>query len=144
MVDDFKLFSLKLLPVQSGNTVLNYTYSTKSLGVVIDCRLFWRDQVHEMWKSYCEQINILKLLEDIYFKTIIPHVTFSISVWGSCSPAIFAEIDQLHLHVRAAKIIDSLPKNIMECDILQRVHWQSLGYIYKCRLAIEMFKANTC
>ena len=25
------------------------------------------------------------LLEDIYFKTIIPHVTFSISVWGSCS-----------------------------------------------------------
>ena len=85
-----------------------------------------------------------KLLEDIYFKTTIPHVTFSISVWGSCSPATFAEIDQLHLHVRAAKIINSLPKNIKECDILQHVHWQSLGYIYKCRLAIEMFKANTC
>ena len=81
-----------------------------------------------------------KLLEDIYFKTIIPHVTFSISVWGSCSPATFAEIDRLHL--RAAKIIHSLPKNIMECDILQRVQWQSLGYIYKRRLAIEMFKAK--
>ena len=82
-----------------------------------------------------------KLLEDIYFKTIIPHVFFfSISEWGSCSPATFAEIDRLHL--RAAKIIHGLPKNIMECDILQRVHWQSLGYIYKRRLAIEMFKAK--
>ena len=90
------------------------------------------------------KLIFFKLLEDIYFKTIIPHVTFSISVWGSCCPATFAEIDQLHLHVRAAKIINSLPTNIMECDILQRVHWQSLGYIYKCRLAIEMFKANTC
>ena len=37
------------------------------------------------------------LLEDIYFKTIIPHVTFSISVWGRCSPVTFAEIDRLHL-----------------------------------------------
>ena len=97
-----------------------YTCSTKSLGVVIDSRLLRRDQVHEMCKSYCNQINMLKrirnlpfkLLENIYFKTIIPHVTFSISVWGSCSLITFAEIDRLHL--RAAKIIHSLPKNTME------------------------------
>ena len=40
-----------------------------------------------------------KLLEDVYmyFKTIIPHVTFSISVWGRCSPVTFADIDRLHL-----------------------------------------------
>ena len=109
-----------LLPVQCGNAVLKYTCSTKSLGVVIDSRLLWRDQVHEMCKSYCNQINMfkrirhlpLKLLEDIYFKTIIPHVTFSISVWGSCSPTTFAEIDRLHF--RAAKIIHSLLTNTME------------------------------
>ena len=99
------IFAGPLLPVKCGNTVLKYTCSTKSLGVVIDSRLLWRDQVNEMCKSYCNQINMLKrirhlpskLLEDIYFKTIIPHVTFSISVWGSCSPTTFAEIDRLHL-----------------------------------------------
>ena len=104
--------------------------------------------MHEMCKSYCNQINILKrmrhlpskVLEFIYFKTIIPRVTFSISVWGSCSPANFAEIDRLHL--RVAEIIHSLPMNIKECDILQHVHWQSLGYIYKRRIATEMFKAK--
>ena len=80
-----------------------------------------------------------KLLEEIYFKTIIPHVTFSISVWGSCS-ATFAQIEGLHL--KAAKLIHRLPKHIMDCDILQYVHWQNLGHIYKRKLAIEMFKAK--
>ena len=120
MILQRNIFAGPLLPVQCRNTVLKYICSTKSLGVVIDSRLLWRDQVHEMCKSYCNQINMLKrirhlpskLLEDIYFKTIIPHVTFSISVWGSCSPTTFAEIDRLHL--RAAKIIHSLPKNTMK------------------------------
>ena len=80
-----------------------------------------------------------KLLQDVYFKTIIPHVTFSISAWGSCSPATSVEIEGVHL--RAAKIIHSLPKNIMNCNLLQpRVHWQSLGCIYRRRLAIEIFE----
>ena len=30
----------------------------------------------------------------------------------------------------------------MGYDILQRVYWQSLGYIYKRRLGIETFKAK--
>ena len=90
-----------ILPVQFGNTVLKYTYSTW-VSVVIGSTLLWRDQVHEMCKSYCNQIKrmrhlLSKLLEDIYFKAIIPYVTFSISVWGRCSPVNFAEIDRLHL-----------------------------------------------
>ena len=42
-------------------------------------------------------------------KTKIAHVTFSISLWGSCSPAMFAKIEGFNL--RMAKIIHSLPKN---------------------------------
>ena len=86
-----------------------------------------------MRRSYFSQISMLKkmrhllskILQDVYFKTIIPHVIFSISAWGRCSP-----VTSVH----------SLPKNIMNCDLLQlRVHWQSLGCIYKRRLAIEIF-----
>ena len=90
-----------LLPVRCRNTAIEYTSSTKCLGVVIDNRLLWKIQVNKIWKSYDNQIKLLKgmwhlspkLLEEVYFKTIIPHVTFSISVWGSCSPATFAEIE---------------------------------------------------
>ena len=61
-------------------------------------------------------------------------------MWGRFSPATFVEIKGLHL--KAAKIIEWLPKNIMDCDILQRVHRQNLGWFYKRRLAIEMSKAK--
>ena len=75
--------------------------------------------MNEMRKSYCNQINVRKrirhlpskLLEDVYFKTIIPHF-LHISVGKLFSNYLFAEIDRLHL--RAAKIIQRLPKNTME------------------------------
>ena len=100
-----------------------------------------------MRRSYFNQISMLKkmrhllskILQHVYFKTIIPHVIFSISAWGRCSPVTSVGIEGLHL--RAAKTVHSLPKNIMNCDLLQlRVHWQSLGCIYKRRLAIEIFE----
>ena len=61
-------------------------------------------------------------------------------MWGRFFPATFVEIKGLHRN--AAKIIEWLPKNIMDCDILQRVHRQNLGWFYKRRLAIEMSKAK--
>ena len=100
-----------------------------------------------MRRSYFNQISMLKkmrhllskILQDVYFKTIIPHAIFSISAWGRCSPVTSVGIEGLHL--RAAKTVHSLPKNIMNCDLLQlRVNWQSLGCIYKRRLAIEIFE----
>ena len=57
-----------------------------------------------------------------------------------CRPCSVMEIEWLRL--TAAKIIHSLPKNTMDCDIFQHVHLQSLGYIYKRRLAVDMFKAK--
>lgn len=91
-------------------------------------------------KRVCLRKCSSKLLEDTYFKSIIPLVTFSISVRGRISPATFVEIEGLHL--KAAKIIERLPKNIMDCGILKRVHWQNLGWFYKRRLAVEMSKAK--
>ena len=64
------IFDGLLLPVQCGNTVLKYTCYTKSLSVVIDSRLLWRDQVHEMCKSYCNQINMLKRIRHLPFKLL--------------------------------------------------------------------------
>ena len=89
-------------------------------------------------KRVCLRKFSSKLLEDTYFKTIIPLVTFSISVWGRFFPATFVESKGLHL--KAGKIIEWLPQNIMDYDILQRVHRQNLGWFYKRRLAIEMSK----
>ena len=74
------------------------------------------------------------------FQDYNPTCNFSISVWSSCSPATFAEIEGLHL--KASRVIYRLPRHVMDSDALQRVHWQNIGHLHKRKLAIEMFKAK--
>ena len=58
-------------------------------------------------------------LEEMYIKTYnSPTCNFSISVWGSCSSATFAEIEGLHL--KAARVIYRLPRHVKDSDGLQR------------------------
>ena len=77
-----------LLPVKCGNMELEYTNKTKIIGVTVDKRLMWREHVDKVHNSFSSQIRVLKkmsylptrLLEEIYFKTIIPHLTYCIAV----------------------------------------------------------------
>ena len=79
-----------LLPVTHGGTQIDYTMKIKLVGVVIDNKLTWRDQLEKTHKSLSSQYCVLKkmqylspkLLETFYFRTVIPQITYCISVWG--------------------------------------------------------------
>ena len=72
-----------LLPVMHGGTQIDYTMKTKLVGVVIDNKLTWRDQIKKTYKSLSSQYRVLKkmrylspkLLEAFYFRTVIPQIT---------------------------------------------------------------------
>ena len=84
-------FISPLLPVRSGNMIIKYTNTTTILGITIDNRITWKQQVDKVSKSFSAKIRVLKKLrflkqkqlEEIYYKTIIPEVTYCISVWGT-------------------------------------------------------------
>ena len=59
-------------------------------------------------------------------------------VWGNCSDALFTQLE--NQHIRAARTIYKIPEKVCTHDVLRTVKWQNLGYIYKRRLASEMFK----
>ena len=44
-----------------------------------------------------------KVLEEIYFKSIIPAVIYCILVWGNCSSALLNSLNPIH--DRAARLI---------------------------------------
>ena len=69
---------------------------------------------------------------------MIPQVTYCISVWGNCSPAIFDNTEKRH--IRAARIIKRIPKTVKDHDVLKLANWQNIAYIYKPRIASEMYK----
>ena len=78
------------------------------------------------------------VLEEIYFKGIVPSITYCIAIWASCSPSTFKVLE--HLHLKAAKLIHKLPSETPDSDILDLVKWKPLGYIYKRRLASIMYQ----
>ena len=104
--------------------MIKYTGTTKLLGVLVDNKLCWNQQIRNTCKTYRTKIKQLKrlrylstsVLEEIYYKTIIPQITYYISVFGRCSVPLFSKLEKYHL--RAARIIHKLPDTVKDHDIL--------------------------
>ena len=70
------------------------------------------------------------MLEPIYFKGILPSVTYGINVWGNSSEAKLGGLEKIHLS--AAKLIfkQQIPPS-----------WKSINYFHKKRLLCLTHKA---
>lgn len=58
-------------------------------------------------------------------------MTYGIAVWGSCS-ASFNDIERIH--IRAARLIHKVPKDICNGEVLNHVGWNTLKYMYTKRI----------
>ena len=65
-------------------------------------------------------------------------MTYSIIVWGTCSPSLMKDIKRIH--IRAAEIIHRLPKHISDEDALKAAKWDKIEYIYKRKVLSKMHK----
>lgn len=96
---------------------MKFVTSTSCRGVTIDNELSWHFQVDIVKASFSKKVGALRrtsylpklTLEEIYFKTIIPSITYGISVWGNCSQSSLNSLD--HIHARACHIINRLPSS---------------------------------
>ena len=70
-------------------------------------------------------------LETIYFLSILPSVTYCISLWG-CPNSLH---DLEDLHIRAARLIHNISPSIPKNEVLSKAKCYSLSYLYKKRLA---------
>ena len=95
-----KSFIGPLLPVKMGDTVLKYVRLSDVLGVRIDNKLSWKCQVNKLCKIYSKKIGMIKrlrylspsLLEEIFYKTVIPQISYCMLVWRNCSDALFTTL----------------------------------------------------
>ena len=79
-----------------------------------------------------------KTLEEIYYKMVIPKVTYGMLVWGTCTQNKFEKIE--NLHVRAAMLIKNIPRTVESNRDLDKVGWDPIIHIYKRKVAIQMYK----
>ena len=133
-----------LLPIKIGEQVIKYVETTKCLGFIIDNHLKWQYQIDAVCKSYAAKVKKLnsleflpsRMLEDIYFKTIIPSVTYCTAVRGTSSDAGFKRLE--HIHARAVRTVKHPEKGPWDDEIVKKAGWQSLSFLYKKRMLIIM------
>ena len=127
----------------NGNNIRQVT-KTKCLGVTIDSHLSWSDHILNITKSFNSKFAFLKrisflpqpVMEEIYFKTIIPSVVYGMLVWGTCLESRLSPLEKLH--ARAAKIVCKLGRETSSDQAILTTGWMKLSYIYKKRIATFM------
>ena len=80
-------------------------------------------------------------METLYFRTIRPSVTYGIAVWGSCSASLFNDLERIH--IRAARLIHKVAKNIDNGKVLDFVGWNTLRYMYTKRI-LSLTRSGYC
>ena len=106
--------------IMYGKDHIKIVQESTCLGLRIDNRLDWKPQVLNVCKSFSKKLGELKrmkslpskVLEEIYYTTIIAQTTYCISVWGNCSEAKFNMLEVNH--ARAARLIHNLPQNLKQ------------------------------
>ena len=133
LILDSKKFIGPLLPIKLGQNVIQYKSYSDCLGVRIDSKLTWNDHIKRNCKAFNGKIKLMRhlrlpkeVLDILYFRTIIPNVTYEIAVWGSCSASLFNDLERIH--IRAARLIHKVPKDIDNGKVLDFVGWNTLKY----------------
>ena len=78
-----------------------------------------------------------KYLLDLYFKVILPSVTYDITIWGNCNNMDYIKSLQA-LHCRAGRLIFNLPRDTPSEVVMELTQWDSIYDLYKLSL-VELF-----
>ena len=132
-------------PITIDNKTISCVSSSSCLGVKLDNKLNWSPHIKMVNSNFNAKISKLKqmktfnrsTLESIYFKGILPSVTYCISLWGSSK--LLADLEDSH--IRAARLIHNISTSIPNHAVLSTAKWSSIHYMYKRRLACIAYQA---
>ena len=92
--------------------------------MTVDKKLTWTQHMLELKKSFAKKLGLLKksrflprnVRQDLYFKVILPSVTYGLILCGSCCDSeLFQSLERLHC--RAARLIFNLPKDMVSVEV---------------------------
>ena len=117
----------------------------------LDNKLTWTKHISELKRGFLNKLNLMKRsrflprnsLLDLYFKVILPFVTYALPIWGCCTNK--NEFNSLEsMHCRGARVIYSLPRNMPSEDVRKIAYWDSLFDTYKVKIATLIYNIYNC
>ena len=102
--------------------------------------------ISELKRGFVNKLNLIKhsyflprnSLLVLYFKVILPSVTYALPIWGCCTNK--NEFNSLKsIHCRTARVIYNLPRDMPSEDIRKNAYWDSLFDTYKVKIATFIY-----
>ena len=118
-----------------GYGFVRFVESSTCLGEKLDNRLSWSDHLSHVrkcfaLKGWCTETNELpsrETLQEIYFKTTIPSVTYCILILGNFSTTLLSHLASVHS--RAARVIFNFDLFLSDAEcLLLKSNWPSISY----------------
>ena len=117
-----------------GNNNIKRVYQTKSLGVIIDDKLNWEENILSICKKTSKGIGMLRFcksfvsqdtLKMIYNALILPHFDYCSLVWSNCSETLKSNLQKPQN--RAARVITGDNYDVRSKQIFTQVRLEKVG-----------------
>ena len=129
-----KLSQVKIDPdLHIGSEGIGRVSSTKTLGVLVDENITWRNHIDYVAKKVAKGIGLLRRSKDlleintlktIYNATVLPYFDYCALVWDNCSQTIKHKFEKLHN--KAARIITGDSYEIRSDAVRSKLGWVTL------------------
>ena len=139
-----------------GENEVKQVLTTKSLGVIIDKNLCWKEHIDSISTRVSRAIRMIRrakpynyvktdTLKLMYQSLALPYFDYCSLVWTNCSQTLKNKVQRLQN--RAARVItgDSYDIRIRSKDILNKLGWKNLEErrIHKHRhMLLRLYKEN--
>ena len=120
-------------PVLSiGSESVSRVSSTKTLGVIVDERITWRDQIDQVAKKASKGIGLLRrskhlvngtTLKTIYDALVLPHFDYCALVWDNCSKSLQNKL--VKLQNKAARILTDDSYETPSEAVRAKLNWET-------------------
>ena len=122
--------------VKIGSETVNRVHTSKTLGVIIDDKLKWENQIDSISKKVSRGIEAIKLIKpylpkkcltQVYNALVQPYFDYCSLVWQNCKLELQSKLQKLQN--RAARIITEDNWEIRSKDVLKKLNWLPLNQL---------------
>ena len=138
---------LNKMNIHVDSTQIKRVQHRKSLGLIIDDNLNWKNHINAICKKISSGIGALKRVrrfirkdtaEKVYNSLIEPYFNYCSPVWDGIGSHLSSKLQKLQN--RAARVIAERSYEPPSSDLLEELNWHKLHTIRKKHKAILMYK----
>ena len=121
------------IKIRIGDNEIKRVKTTKSLGIVIDENLAWKENIDNLSVKVSRAIGVIRrakkyvkqdALKLMYNSLVLPYFDYCSLVWNNCSQTLKTKVQRLQN--RAARVITGDTYDIRSKDVLSKLGWNNL------------------